>query len=113
MHRARRMIGGDVERFEVVEVVFDLGPGGDFEARLAEQLLDAQPHLGDRMQATARFAASRQRDVDAFLRELRGNVRLLELGALRLDGGLELFAHAIDARARFLALIGGQLAEIP
>ena len=42
------MIGGDVQRLEVVEVVFDLGPGGDFETGLAEQLLDAQPHLGDR-----------------------------------------------------------------
>ena len=79
------MIGGNVQRFEVVEVVFDLGTGGDVEARLAEQLLDAQPHLGDRMQAAARFAAARQRDVDAFLRELRGDVRLLELGALGFD----------------------------
>ena len=73
VHRPRRMIGGDVERFEVVEVVFDLGTGGDVEAGLAEQLLDAQPHLGDRMQSATRLAAARQRDVDAFLRELRGD----------------------------------------
>ena len=112
VHRARRMIGGDVERFEVVEVVFDLGPGGDFEAGLPEQLLDAQPHLGDRVQSAARFAAARQRDVDAFLRELRGDARLLELRALRLDRSLEFFAYAIEPRARFLALLGRKLAEI-
>ena len=106
------MIGGDVQRFEVVEVVFDLGPGGDFEARLAEQLLDAQPHLGDGMQAAARFTAARQRDVDALLRELGGDVRLLELGALGFDGRLDFFLHAIDTRAGFLALLGGELAQL-
>ena len=110
VHRARRMIVGDVERFEVVEVVFDLGTGLDFEAGLAEHLLDAQPHLRDRMQAAARLAASRQRDVDAFLRELRGDARLLELGALLLDALLDLFADAIEgAPASFARL--GQLAE--
>ena len=89
------------------------GPGGDVEAGLAEQLLDAQPHLGDRVQSTARFAAARQRDVDALLRELRGDVRLLELGALLLDERLDLFANAIEARAGFLALLGGELARVP
>ena len=33
------MVCGDVERFEVVEIVFDLRPLGHSEAGLAEQML--------------------------------------------------------------------------
>ncbi len=76
------------------------GPVAMVEARLAEQLLDAQPHLGDGMKATARFAATRQRDVDAFLGELGGDPRLLELQALLLDRRLDVLADAVDDRAR-------------
>jgi hypothetical protein len=105
------MIGGDVERFEVVKVVFDLGAGGNFEAGLSEQLLDAQPHLGDRVQSATRFTATRQRDVDALLRELGCDMSLLELDALFLDERLDLFARAVKTRASFLALIGCELAQ--
>ena len=65
VHRPRRMVRRDVERFEVVEVVLDLGPGGHVEARATEQRLDAQPRARHGMQPAALFAPPRQRDVDA------------------------------------------------
>src|SRR5882672_7518933 len=105
------MIGGDVERLEVVEVVFDLGAGRHVEARLPEQLLDPQAHLRYRMQSAARFTAARQGDVDAFLRQLGGNVRLFEFEALGFDRRLDLFAHPVEAFAPLLALGLGELPE--
>jgi hypothetical protein len=45
VHGARRMIGRNVQRFEIVEVVLDLGAFGDLEAGAPEDLLDAQPRL--------------------------------------------------------------------
>ncbi len=53
VHRARRMIGRDVQRVEIVEVVLDLGAVWPLEAGFAEQLLDAQPRARHRMQAAA------------------------------------------------------------
>ena len=37
VHRTRRVVRRDVERFEIVVVVFNLGPLHDFEAGLLEQ----------------------------------------------------------------------------
>ena len=64
VHRARRVVGGDVERLEVVEVVLDLGPLGHAESGAAEDRLDPQPRARDRMQPAGRLAAARQGDVD-------------------------------------------------
>ena len=60
VHRPRRMIGGDVERFEVVEVVLDLRTRGHLEAGAPEQGLDAQARPGHRMQATGLLATAGQ-----------------------------------------------------
>ena len=54
------------------------GPVGDLEAGAAEQRLDAQPRLRDRMQPAALLAAARQRDVDA-----PGGELALDVGAAR------------------------------
>ena len=81
VHRPRRMIRGDVQRFEVVPVVFDLRAVGDGEAGVAEDLLDAPAHARDRMQPADRLAAARQRDVDGIARELRRELLRFERGA--------------------------------
>jgi len=61
MHRARRMVDRNVQRLEIVELILDLRAFSDFEAGAAEDLLDAQPGLGDRVQAALRLAAPGQR----------------------------------------------------
>ena len=43
MHGPRRMMGGDVERLEVVEIVLDLRPFDDRETDLGKQRLDTGP----------------------------------------------------------------------
>src|SRR5262245_39466649 len=95
-----------------MEVVLDLGTGGDFETGLAEQLFDTQPHFRDRVQSAATLTATRQGDVNGFLRELLRDRGLFEFGALGLDGRGNLFLDAIDAGADFLALLGGELAQL-
>src|SRR6266702_8632159 len=91
------MIGRDVECFEVMEVVFDLGPGGHIEAGSAKQLLDPQPGLGYRMQATALLAASGQRDIDPACREFALDLGLLERNTTRIESVLHALLRLIDS----------------
>ena len=49
VHRPRRVALGHVERGEVVPVVLDLGPGGDREAEVGEDLGELVHHLADRV----------------------------------------------------------------
>ena len=74
VHRPRRMIGRDVQRLEVVEVVLDFRTRGDLEAGAPEERLDAQARLRDRMQPAALPRRAGQGDIDA------------PGGQLRLDG---------------------------
>ena len=102
VHRPRRMIGGDVERLEVVEVVLDLRTRGDLEAGAPEQRLDAQARPGDRVQAARLLAAPGQRHVDAPGGELALDVGArCELRAPRLDAPpAPRCLRLVDARAR-------------
>ena len=61
----RGMLGRDVELGEVEIVGLDVGPFGDREAHVAEDLGHLVPHLADRMDARrpARAEPHRQRDV--------------------------------------------------
>src|SRR6266850_7759696 len=97
VHRARRMTGRDVECFEIMEVVFDLGPGGHIEAGTAKQLLDPQPCLGYRMQATALLAASGQSDIDPARREFALDLGLLERSTPRIECALHTLLRVVDS----------------
>ena len=79
VHRARRMIGRDVQRLEVMKVILDLRPLGDLEARTPENLLDAQTRLRDRVQSAGALAPSGQRDIDGAGREPAVDRGALEL----------------------------------
>ena len=70
MHVPRRMVGGKVERFEVVEVVLDLGPLHDIEPEMAKEALDPLQGPGDRMQSARPRSPAGERDVDPFAAEL-------------------------------------------
>ena len=84
---------GEVERGEIVVVGLDLGPLGDAEAELGEDLLDLVDHLGDRMDAAEGGRAAGEGDVHRRRpprRLLLGGEELgVELGEALLDRLLE------------------------
>ena len=104
---------GDVERFEVVEVVFDLGPFDDLEAEVSKERLDPLQGPGDRMEAPGPRSAPGKGDVDPIASELgvhRGPGQRLPARAGRLlQGVLELVERLAGRRPFF----GGERAEAP
>ena len=60
---ARGMLGRDVERGEVVEIVFDMRPFGDDKAHLAKDRDDLVDGLADRVNAPLAGKRHRQGDV--------------------------------------------------
>lgn len=111
VHRARRMRLRNVERGEIMPVVLDFGAGGDREAQIREDLGEFVHHLADRVDRARCDAVNRQRHVHRFAGEARVERGLLQArfaGGQRLGDG---FAQGMDARALFLALFGGELAE--
>ncbi len=56
MHAARRVIGGHVQRLEVVPVGLDLRALGDLEAEPDEHVLEPLPRLGDEVGVPATWS---------------------------------------------------------
>ncbi|MNV80796.1 hypothetical protein D3C71_1744210 [compost metagenome] len=102
----------EVERFEVVPVVFDFRAFGHFIPKPAEDLGNALQGTGDRMQASAIGAASRQGDVDGFGAQARvqGSVFQHRLALAQRAG--ERITGTVDGFAGGLALVGGQATEL-
>ena len=57
------MLGRNIERGEIVEVVLDIGAERDREAHRSEDFGDLLDHLGDRMQGALRIRRGGQGDV--------------------------------------------------
>ena len=111
VHGTRRVVARNVERFEVVVVVFDFRAFGDFVADAAEALLDALQRAGDRMQAAAQLATARQGDVDALRGQPGGQRGPFQLGLTRVQRILDLFLGHVDQRADLRPLFGRQVAQ--
>ena len=111
VHRARRMVRREVQGFEVVPVVLDLGAVGEFVTEAAEDLGDALQRTADRMQAAACGVASRQGDVDGFAGETRVEHGVVERDLACRQRVADGVAGAVDRFAGRLALVRGQSAE--
>ena len=70
VHGAGRMVRGNVERFEVVEVVLDLGSLHDVEPEMTKERLDSLQRSGDRMETARALPAPGKGDVDPLAPEL-------------------------------------------
>jgi hypothetical protein len=105
------MLGRDVERREIVEIVLDMRPFGDGEAHLAEDRDEFVDRLADRMDAALGLGPDRQRDVDPL-----GRQPCLELARRQppggaLDGGGNFVLEGVEGRAGRLAGLRVERAE--
>ena len=99
LHRPRRMVLGHVERGEIVPVVLDLGPLGDREAEVRENLGELVHHLAHGMdRADGRFGRG-EREVDPLGRQLALQLGGFERGLALGDGGGHRLAQRVDRRA--------------
>src|SRR3954454_2140401 len=107
--RVRRIV---VERVEVVVDEVDLGALDAREAEAEEHVLDLAPRLRDEVEAADRLGRlARERDVDAVLRQLRIELRCLELLGALLDELLERLARLVGGAADGAALLGRELCD--
>ena len=111
VHRPRRVVARDIERLEVVVVVFDFRPLGHAVADMGEELLDTLKRAGDRVQTTGSLATTRQGHVDTLGGQLLGEQGLLKHGFAGIQGVLHLILGSIDQGASLWALFGRQLAQ--
>ena len=102
LHVARGMVRRHVERFEVVEVVFDFGAFEDLVAHAGEDVLDLLADAHQRVDAAERQLAAGQRDVHG----ARGRPRGLERRALLVERGLDLGLERVDERAELAPGLG-------
>ena len=112
LHRTAGMIGGRVERREVVIVGFDFRTGGDGVAKTQEHVANFFGNAVDQMARTQLLDAPWQCDIhrrriDARL-ELCGSKRLLA----RLERFLDNIAHFIDGLADGCSFFLGHLAHV-
>jgi len=111
MHRTGRVMAWDVERFEVVIVVFHLRTFGDAVADMGEKLLDTLQRPGNRMQAASCLATARQGDVDLLGSELGAQLGFFESRLARIEDICDTLLGFVDQRTHFRTLIGRQVAQ--
>ncbi|MCY1300387.1 hypothetical protein D9M70_499500 [compost metagenome] len=111
MHCPGRVVAGNVERFEVVVVVFDFGAFGNAVANPGEELLDALKSTGNRMQATGGLATARQGHIDTLGRELGGQGSLLKRLFADTQGVLNALLGGVDQCADLGTLLSRQVAQ--
>ena len=100
LHRAGRVAGREVERFEVVPVDLDLGTFGDRVAQADEDVFELAPDARDEVQVPAPVAVAAEREVEAVAHERRGaRVGAASSAAARRDRCLERGLRAADRLA--------------
>lgn len=105
------MVAGNVERFEVVVVVFDLRAFGDAVADVGEELLDAFQGTGDRMQTTGGLATARQGYINALGSQTGAELGLFKRRLARVEDLGDAFLGVVDQRANLWPLFGRQIAQ--
>jgi hypothetical protein len=85
VHAARRVIGGHVQRLEVVPVGLHLGAFCHLEAETDEHVLQPLPGLGDHVGVAAARLAQDLGEVDALGFQLHRALGTTELGESRLQ----------------------------
>ncbi|MCY1175091.1 hypothetical protein D9M73_153140 [compost metagenome] len=111
MHRPGRVVARDVERLEVVIVVFDLRAFGDAVADTGEELFDAFQSAGNRMQTTGGLATARQGHINALGGQTGAEFGFFESRLARVEHLGDAFLGVVDQRANFWPLFGRHVAQ--
>src|SRR5690606_14324983 len=111
VHGSRRMVGGNIEGFEIVIVVFDLRPFGDVVADTGEEGRDPRQGAGYRVQAALLQRPPRQGHIDGVRRQLFRDAAILKVLAAGVEVILDLLLGPVDQRPRRGTLFTGKLAQ--
>ena len=111
MHRARRVIGRNIQRFEIMEVVFDFRPFRYRESRATENFFDPQACPCHRMQGTGMTAAPRQGHIDPAGGQLSGHSSSFQHSLACIDRGRQCVLGLVDTGPRLAADLRAQGAE--
>ena len=104
-----RVMAGNIERLEVVVVVFDLGPSPP-QSQCAERKPPYAPWCGSQGESAGSSGPPGQRDVDGLARQLRIRPPIPERLACA-NQLLQFLLYHIDLCARCRTLFGRQLAQ--
>ena len=111
MHRPRRVAFRNVERAEIVPVVFDLRPIGDGEAQIGEDFGEFVHHLAHRVNAAGGGQGDGQGHVLLLGRQLGVQRGFVKRRLLRRQRGGDGFAQTVEGRAVHGALVGAHTAQ--
>ena len=112
LHVARGMVGGDIQRIEIVIFVFDLGAIQHGETERDEQVFDFGLNPGDGMQVAHARAGRGQREIQPLgVKPLFQGLRI-ELAQPRFEGGFQFLLGGIQQLADARAVLGRQLAHV-
>ena len=106
------MLGGDVERVEIVPVGFDLRPFLHAEAKFGEDRGDLFRHLADWVDRAYDAGAGRKSDVQPFGLQPLGQRGVGQRCLRRLDRGVQLILQGVQRGAGRLPLLRRHLAEL-
>ncbi len=112
VHGARRVVRREVQRLEVVPVVFDFRAFGQLVTQAAEDLGDALQGARYRVQATALAMTARQGDIDAFSGQACVQRSVFQQRLALSQGRGHRITRDVDRLTRRLALVGRQGAKL-
>ena len=104
MHLPRRMLGRDIERGKIMEIVLDMRPFGDFEIHRRENFHHFFQNLCERVDAPFRLGLDRQCDIEFVFRQLGVEGPGLKLFPLGVQIGIDVAFQLVEGAAEGLFL---------
>ena len=110
VHRTRRMVRGNIERFEVMIIIFDFGALGHFVTAACEYGRDALYSLRNWVQTALILASPWEGHIDCFCCELRVEALLYDRCFARREGRVDCAFDDINTLASRGSFVGRKLA---
>ena len=111
MHRPGRVMAWDVERLEVVIVVFNLRAFGNAVANVGKELFDTFQSPGYRMQTARGLATARQGHINGLGRQFGGQFGLFKQRLARIENLCDTLLGNVDQRTDLRTLFCRQIAQ--